>query len=80
MFTAGTRFAVLEVVAGPEPCVLLREVVHERADAALDQKIISRLREVVPARQTPATLPWPIGLDAEGRPFAPRPVPAPETA
>jgi hypothetical protein len=81
MFAAGTRFAVLDIVhSGPEeaPCVLLREVVGDRRDSALDERIGGKLRAALgrPPGGTPPQLPWPLGLDEANRMFLAPPDPA----
>ncbi|MGW1061312.1 hypothetical protein [Micromonospora rubida] len=82
MFAAGSRFAVLGVeAAGPAgaPCVLLREMVLDRPDSALDERVARKLRDALAARpervQTSTPLPWPLGFDAGNRRFATRPGP-----
>ncbi|MGC4807658.1 hypothetical protein [Micromonospora sp. DT233] len=77
MFAAGCRFVVLGVeAAGPTgaPCVLLRELVFDRRDSALDERVVGRLRAALAARREQARaatpLPWPLGVDAGGRRFA----------
>ncbi|MFG1849166.1 hypothetical protein [Micromonospora carbonacea] len=81
MFAAGTRFAVLDAGEGPDgvPCVLLREIVFGSHERGLDERVAGKLRDALAARSqraTPPPLPWPLGLAADGRPFALQPRPA----
>jgi hypothetical protein len=73
MFTAGTRFAVLDV-DDDGSSVLLREVVFNRRDNGLDERVTRKLRDalaVPPHRAVaPATLAWPLGLDGANRRFS----------
>ncbi|MER7474507.1 hypothetical protein [Micromonospora sp. NPDC000018] len=80
MFAAGSRFAVLGLDEGPDgaPYVLLREVVSEHRDGALDERVTGKLRDALaaqPQRAAPAPLPWPLGFAAGDRPFALEPGP-----
>jgi hypothetical protein len=92
LFSAGTRLVVLGVdrdggtggAAGPggtPPRVLLREVVGGRADSALDERALGRLRGMLPApspavqRDGPGDGPperfrFAVGLDDDARAFA----------
>jgi hypothetical protein len=73
MFAAGTRFAVLDVGdADDPPYVLLREVVFDRRDSGMDQRLTGKLRAALVA-QAPtagAALPWPLGIDSGNSRFA----------
>jgi hypothetical protein len=98
LFVAGTRFVVLGVdratdaadgraAGGETPTrVLLREVVARRVDAALAQRALGRLRDVLAGRPPaasgtgapsgpdgalPERLRFAIGLGDDARPFAP---------